>query len=416
MLRPGENYNLSSSGLAQNKEVNLDLKFLEWFSGFTDAEGNFNITLRKLNGSNYTSVMLTFQIDLHIDELPLLEFIKDKLNCGHISISGSKCNFFVNDKASLIEIISPIFKLVKLNSSKFYQFIIFDKAINLIKEKKHLSPEGKKEMFKLYKDMKTPYLAPAVQSKEVNNLPLTVNWLGGFTDGDSTFSILNFKPRLKYENHIKEMNLFDRIKELLNIKNQLNITPPRKNRPNSNATVNLDITDIHILKNKIVPVFKTHKGIGILKSKKLKDFNDWSIVVDIYYLGYHLIPEGKLLITEIKNRWNNFRLSTHNLNKIDKQTITSLSFEDKLKNLFLLPSPYEIKNGIRFIRGTNNFVSESLKIFTIDNFNNKSIFSSITECSIALKIERSKIKNCLITGETYKNYKFILAPAWDKLI
>jgi hypothetical protein len=37
MLRPGDSYNLSSSGLAQNKEVNLDLKFLEWFSGFTDA-------------------------------------------------------------------------------------------------------------------------------------------------------------------------------------------------------------------------------------------------------------------------------------------------------------------------------------------------------------------------------------------
>ena len=51
---------------------------------------------------------------------------------------------------------------------------------------------------------------------------------------------------------------------------------------------------------------------------------------DIYYLGYHLKPEGKLLITEIKNRWD------HNLNKIEKQTITltSLSFEDKLKNLF----------------------------------------------------------------------------------
>jgi hypothetical protein len=109
------------------------------------------------------------------------------------------------------------------------------------------------------------------------------------TDGDSTFSILNFKPRLKYENHIKELNLFERIKDLLKIKNNLNLTKPRKNRPNSNATVNLDITDIHILKNKIVPIFYTHKGIGILKSKKLKDFNDWSIVVDIYYFGYHLI-------------------------------------------------------------------------------------------------------------------------------
>ena len=31
--------------------------------------------------------MLTFQIGLHIDDLFILEYIKNKLNCGHISIS-----------------------------------------------------------------------------------------------------------------------------------------------------------------------------------------------------------------------------------------------------------------------------------------------------------------------------------------
>jgi NUMOD1 domain len=84
-----------------------------------------------------------------------------------------------------------------------------------------------------------------------------------------------------------------------------------------------------------------------------------------------------------------------------------VKFENKLKNLYFLPAPYEIKNGVRFIRGTNNLVSEKLKIISIDNLNNKSIFSSITECSKSLKIDRTKIKKCLLTGETYNNYKFI---------
>ena len=72
------------------------------------------------------------------------------------------------------------------------------------------------------------------------------------------------------------------------------------------------------------------------------------------------------------------------------------------------PSPYEIKNGIRFIRGTNKLVSESLKIRATDIFipNNTSVFSSISECSIALKLDRSKIKTCLLSGEIYKNYRF----------
>ena len=392
------------------KEIYLDSEFLEWFSGFTDAEGNFNITLQKLKENNYTNAMLTFQIGLHIDDLSLLEYIKNKLNCGHISITTSRCNYFVNDKTSLIQVILPIFNFIKLNSSKYYQFLIFEKAVNLIKEKKHLSPEGKLEMVKFYKEMKISSCkqAPASQSKEINNIPLTINWLGGFTDGDSTFSIFKYKPRIRFENHIKELNLFERIKDLFNIRSNFIFNKPRLNRPNSNATVSLDITNIQILKNKIVPIFSKS---GILKSKKLKDFNDWSIIVDIYYYGYHLIPEGKALITEIKNQWNNFRLSTSFVNKKNNLTIssTSLTFDEKLKNLFLIPSPYEIKNGIRFIRGTNNFVSESLKIIAFDNFNNKSIYSSITECSNALNIDRSKIKICILTGEVYKNYKFILA-------
>jgi len=392
------------------KEIYLDSEFLEWFSGFTDAEGNFNITLQKLKENNYTNAMLTFQIGLHIDDLSLLEYIKNKLNCGHISITTSRCNYFVNDKTSLIQVILPIFNFIKLNSSKYYQFLIFEKAVNLIKEKKHLSPEGKLEMVKFYKEMKISSCkqAPASQSKEINNIPLTINWLGGFTDGDNTFSIFKYKPRIRFENHIKELNLFERIKDLFNIRSNFIFNKPRLNRPNSNATVSLDITNIQILKNKIVPIFSKS---GILKSKKLKDFNDWSIIVDIYYYGYHLIPEGKALITEIKNQWNNFRLSISFVNKKNNLTIssTSLTFDEKLKNLFLIPSPYEIKNGIRFIRGTNNFVSESLKIIAFDNFNNKSIYSSITEYSNALNIDRSKIKNCILTGEVYKNYKFILA-------
>ena len=358
--------NFNKEHSKEQKEFLLKSEFLDWFTGFTDAEGNFNITLRKLNENNYTSAMLTFQICLHIDDLFILEYIKNKINCGHISISTSKCNYFINDKDSLFQILLPIFNFIKLNSSKYYQFIIFEKAVNFVNEKKHLSKEGKLEMIKFYHEMKNPYLAPpalALRTKqgEFNNSPLTKHWLGGFTDGDASFSIFNYKPRLRFENHIKELELFNRIKDFFNISNNLNITPPRLDRPNSNATVNLDNTDIQLLKKCIVPLYSKD---GILRTKKLKDFSDWSFVVDIYYFGYHLLPEGKLLIKEIKNSWNNFRLSTHYLNNKDNLCKNS-DFKDKFKTLFLLSSPYEIKNGIRFIRGTNNLVSFGNKIIRL---------------------------------------------------
>ena len=57
--------------------------------------------------------------------------------------------------------------------------------------------------------------------------------------GDASFSIFNYKPRLNFENHIKELELFNRIKDFLNISNNLSITKPRLDRSNSNATVSL---------------------------------------------------------------------------------------------------------------------------------------------------------------------------------
>lgn len=57
----------------------------------------------------YTNASLTFQIGLHIDDLNVLKVIKTELNCAKISISGNRCNYFVNDITSLKNIIVPFF-------------------------------------------------------------------------------------------------------------------------------------------------------------------------------------------------------------------------------------------------------------------------------------------------------------------
>jgi len=48
-------------------------------------------------------------------------------------------------------------------------------------------------MIKFYHEMTKPYLAPLN-----NNTHLTIHWLGVFTDGDVSFSIFNYKPRLNF--------------------------------------------------------------------------------------------------------------------------------------------------------------------------------------------------------------------------
>ena len=100
---------------------NIENSFLEWLVGFTDGEGNFNIKLTGLENTTFKNVQFTFQIGLHIDDIETLQYIKDNLKCGHISKSGNRANYFVNDINSLINAIIPVFTNFSLNKvSSFY--------------------------------------------------------------------------------------------------------------------------------------------------------------------------------------------------------------------------------------------------------------------------------------------------------
>jgi hypothetical protein len=104
---------------------------------------------------------------------------------------------------------------------------------------------------------------------------------------------------------------------------------------------------------------------------------------------------------------NNFRL------KLDRDSISQKDNEvnkdliqDKLKYLFSLSSPYEVKNGILFVRNTDKLVSKVYQIVVEDKDGNIQYFTSISECCLVLKISRDIVKDCLITGNAYNNYTF----------
>ena len=59
----------------------------------------------------------------------------------------------------------------------------------------------------------------------------------------------------------------------------------------------------------------------------------------------------------------------------------SHDLESKILKWFNIPSPYEEKNGVRYLRGSDKLVSSSVKIVATDSGGNKSYFSSHTECS-----------------------------------
>jgi hypothetical protein len=70
----------------------LDQSFIEWFVGFVDAEGCF---FMKIKGN---SVQLMFQIGLHLDDYPLLCYIKEKLQCGYITLDQKRQKAYLRDQ------------------------------------------------------------------------------------------------------------------------------------------------------------------------------------------------------------------------------------------------------------------------------------------------------------------------------
>lgn len=356
--------------------------------------------MKGLQGNKYNNLNLIFQIGLHEKDISVLEYIRDKLNCGSISKSkgggsaSSASNFFISDQKSILNVVLPIFNSVELKSSKYFQYLVFKKAANLLINKEHLTLRGRIEILQYYNEMKIVNLNSIARE----NMIIDKYWLIGFTEGDGCFSANKLKPKLRYENHIKELNLFKSILSFLNHGNLY--TSERK----FSKFVILEINNISVLMNIIIPIFNE----GMI-TKKSFYFKDWSIIVNITYLGYHTLSEGKELINLIRSCMNNYRL-----NQVIDSDVENL-IQDKLKFLLSLPSPYEVKNGILFIRGTDKLVSKKFKIEVIDNKGKVQYFSSISECSLNLNISSKLIKNCLITGTPYKNYG-APPPKFDSII
>ena len=379
----------------------IDKQFIEWLVGFTDAEGNFNIKLTDLKDNTFKYVQFTYQIGLHEDEIEVLEYIMNTLKCGHISKSKGKVNYFVNDLNSLLYIIIPMFNYVNLNSSKYHHFVSFAKAVELKISNKNLSDANKLEIIKLQKEMQN-MSGKWIPNSINNKIKITKFWLAGFIDGEATFSTNKYIPRFKLENNIKELELYNKIREFLNTGKVLYTS----SREGGNPTIILELNKIQELRENLIPLMYHNENV-ILKTLKHKDYLLWLKLVDIYYKGYHTISEGKFIFDAIKLHMNKYRLTTNSNLLKGKELISMKEIENLISKLYLTDSPYEIRNNNRYYRNTNNLVSDSTKIIAIKDNKNK-MYNSMSECAKDINISRKYIKECLISGKPYKGYTFVL--------
>ncbi len=371
----------------------LDPSFVQWFVGFSDAEANFQIK------RNEDHVQLMFQIGLHWDELPLLIYLKDKLQCGYITQNPkeAKANFVISSQAALQGLVIPIFDSFTLNTTKYLDYLAFRQVVMLRESGTPLTPEGMEKIVSLKSSMNKGRIDYTLPSN--HKVVVTFPWLLGLIEGDGCFSFNKLVPRLSIQLNYRQEYVFKAIQEFLGGIGNLRYEGPRQKVDSftSQAMVIIEFNQIAFLRNVIIPAFKALTFL----SKKGKDFEDWLICVEIYFSGRHTLAEGEALILRLKSRMNNNRLSTNPNNQRDL-VIT----QSEIENLFALAAPYEVRKGVRYISGTDKLLPESFPVFVIHPSGTILSFPSLSQCALALGISRKPVRKYLDTGIPYKNHFF----------
>jgi hypothetical protein len=144
---------------ADNQQERLGIAY--WISGFTDGEGCFSVAVISNKTTRFgKQIFPEFVITQGAKSLPALEEIKKYFGCGNIFVNKRYDNhnenlyrYCVRSLRELDQQIIPFFQRYPLRTYKQNDFIIFQKVVETMLEKKHLEITGWKQILKLISKM-----------------------------------------------------------------------------------------------------------------------------------------------------------------------------------------------------------------------------------------------------------------------
>ena len=381
--------------ISNNYTTNLNKdNFYQWFVGFSDAESNFIINiLWKKDKVSVSSFVFMFKIALHIDDLKVLELIKNKLGIGNIRIYNNECIFNVTDKKGIEKLIA-IFTENNLNTTKHLDFLDFKEAFYLYNNRdKNLSIDSiKNKIIELKENMNNK----RVNFDRFTDIIINKYWLLGFIEGDGSFFIRrdSLIPTFSIELTASQKPVMLKIKEFLesnlgfdkysifklNNSSTISITMVNS-REKSKPSVSLIIKNIRVIHNYLIPFLNELEFL----SKKGLDFNDFKIISIAIYNGLHRIEEMKDLILKLSYTMNNYRLSTNT------KGVELLSIEDKNKLINTNPTVEYLSDGRQIDIVTNKVLHQQTSCVY-------EIYKPDNEVIIINKIcaESNDIRNCKV--------------------
>ena len=289
-----------------------------WFwTGFTDAEGCFSVSLSKNSKLNIGwRVKLVFSIAIHKKDKALLEKLLDYLGVGYVNDQKSRSlvDYRVTSLKDLPTIIAH-FDKYPLISQKKADFELFKRGFEIVKTGGHLTPEGLNEIVSIKASMNTglseklkeafPQLALVIRPVNINPVVPDPQWLAGFTSGDGNFLIgigksevkAGFNARLIFTltQHARDGQLMVNISKYLDCGTIV--------RQNLEDAVYVKVTKFSDILEKVIPFFQKN----LIQGVKNEDFLDFCKVAELIKNKVHLTEEGLKEIRLIKDGTNRGR-------------------------------------------------------------------------------------------------------------
>lgn len=289
-----------------------------WFiSGFVDAEGSFQIIVRK-EPRNKTGwrVESRFSIGLHEKDRAILNLIQANFcGIGKIEKQGKdSIQYRVYDIKSLIDVVIPHFELYPLITQKKADFELFKRAACLINNKSHLNLKGLQEIVNIKASMNLG-LSDVLKTEFPNTIPVyrplvaspqipDSYWLAGFASGEASFFIsISKSPSSKAGARVQlKFLITQHTRDAELIGSLVNYLGCGYNYLNANVN-NYVVSSISDQVNLIIPFFNKYPIMGI----KSLDFEGFCLASEILKKGEHLNPEGMERIIKIKGLMNRGR-------------------------------------------------------------------------------------------------------------
>lgn len=391
---------------SDGRQLTLTYDFIEWFRGFTDAEGcfYFNRIADKFTFS------FGFRIVLHIDDLAALEFIQNSLQIGKVRRNKihPTAEYYVSSVKDL-PIIIAIFSKFNLNSTKHLNFIGFKEAFMLVMSNKNVKDIDTQEVIlnqvSIIKGSMNN-LRDDITMPSQHSIIITPYWLLGFCEGDGSFNYIISKGAICFSISQKDSEAL-----MGAIKDFLILLLPEEHSPEDMNTVNiysapfrasiLEVRSSLFIGLVIIPLFDSLTW----HTKKSLDFHDWKLIFELRKLGHHYSEEGKTLINQIQGQMNNNRLSsTSSSGKNFKNREQLLAEATKLLSGV---ANYEFKAGNRiWIKSLNKFKSDtSAKIVNLVDKSTGAVlisFTSQTSCAQKLGISEGGVRQRIKLEREFK--------------